>query len=633
MFRFRAVAALAFAGLITYASLTTGQATQTSPGQASAAPATAAQVLAVQAGNTGTAPQVTVLHTNANLVLVDVVVTDHGKPVRNLDRKRFHLLENGKEQPISAFDEHEPSPVPADAAAAKAQIAGLPANTYTNIPVYPDAGVVNVLLLDALNTPMGNQAEARRQMIEYLGTIRPGTSLAIFTLTSQLRLVEGFTTDAARLTKVLKSKGKTLSQSVVMDTPGHSAQQVIDDQLQDMAEGGHPPSPEAIAALTQFETDLTANQLDLRVHLTMDALQHLARYLSAIQGRKNLIWFSGSFPISFDPDPDQALPFLAVRNYETEIRKTSELLTAARVSVYPIDARGLMASSTADAAYSPNQVRLSVNSGNKVSAMVDSNVVHDYDTMMTQTMQEHGSMQQIAQQTGGIAYTNDNDLKSAVASAVENGASFYTLGFAPGGKKLDGQFRRIQVRLDGGGYTLSYRRGYYADATNKPSSHNPGTVTALDSAALHGAPPATQVILLARVLPSTAPEYQGIAIPSAPAGEMAAALTGITKRYLVDMTVDPHTLAFNNEAGGVHQAQLEFLLMAYDSDGKRVNYVDRSYAINIKPDEFAERMSSGVRGRLALDLPAGNLSLRVVVEDLIAGRSGSLEVPVTVSAR
>jgi hypothetical protein len=113
---------------------------------------------------------------------------------------------------------------------------------------------------------------------------------------------------------------------------------------------------------------------------------------------------------------------------------------------------------------------------------------------------------------------------------------------------------------------------------------------------------------------------------------MAASLRGVTKRYLIDITVDPHTLTFENEGGGVHQAQLEFVLMAYDRDGKKVNYVDRSYAINIKPEEFAERMNSGVRGRLALDLPAGNLSLRVVVEDLLAGKAGSLKVPLTVSA-
>jgi hypothetical protein len=115
--------------------------------------------------------------------------------------------------------------------------------------VYPDTGVVNVLLLDALNTPMVNQAEARRQMIQYLATIKPGTSLAIFTLSSQLRLVEGFTTDAARLTKVLKNKGTTSSPSVVLETEGRSTQQVIEDELQNMSEGSQLPSAETIAAL------------------------------------------------------------------------------------------------------------------------------------------------------------------------------------------------------------------------------------------------------------------------------------------------------------------------------------------------------------------------------------------------
>ena len=120
-------------------------------------------------------------------------------------------------------------------------------------------------------------------------------------------------------------------------------------------------------------------------------------------------------------------------------------------------------------------------------------------------------MQQIAEETGGVASVNNNDLKGAVASAVDNGASYYSLAFSPGGKKLDGSFRRIQVRLDSGGYTLAYRRGYYADPQNantaKPSAHNPGEASALDSASLHGAPPATQVLFLARVLPATDPAF------------------------------------------------------------------------------------------------------------------------------
>jgi VWFA-related protein len=622
MSRFRTFAALVFAGLLIHAALANAQATQ----------AAAAQTMPAAAAGAETAAPATVLHANTNLVLVDVVVTDHGKAVHGLDRGRFHVLENGKEQQISAFDEHKPPAASADTAYLKAKIAQLPANTYTNIPVYPDAGVVNVLLLDGLNTPMANQAEARRQMVQYLGTITPGTSLAIFTLSSQLRLVEGFTTDAARLATVLKSKAANSSQSALLDTPGHSAQQDVENQLSAMAGSSQPPSPETVAALKQFEADLTATQTDLRVRLTLDALQQLARYLSAIPGRKNLIWFSGSFPISLNPDPDQALPFLAVRNYEDDVRKTSQLLTAARVAVYPVDARGMMTQSTADAAYSPNQTALSVNSGGKVSAMNDSNVIHDYDTFMTQNMAEQGSMQQIAQETGGTASINTNDLKGAVASAVENGASYYSIAFAPGGKKLDGRFRRLQVRLDNGGYNLAYRRGYFADASNKPSGHNPGTSSTIESAAVHGAPPATQVLFLARVLPATDPAFQGIPISNTPSGEMAASLKGPTRCYLVDLTVDPHGLLFNDEAGGARQAQVEFVLEAYDGDGKRENYVDRSYAINIKPEDFAQKMETGIRARLALDLPEGRSFMRVAVEDLVAGHAGSLEVPVNVVA-
>jgi hypothetical protein len=151
-----------------------------------------------------------------------------------------------------------------------------------------------------------------------------------------------------------------------------------------------------------------------------------------------------------------------------------------------------------------------------------------------------------------------------------------------------------------------------------------------ESAALHGAPAATQVLFVARVLPSSDAAFQGIPIANAPQGAMAASLKGATQCYLVDLTVDAHGVTFTNQQGGVRQAQLEFLLVAYDADGKRENYLDRGYAINIKPEEFDQKMNSGIRARLPLDLPEGRSFLRVVVQDLVAGRAGSLEVPVTV---
>jgi hypothetical protein len=88
--------------------------------------------------------------------------------------------------------------------------------------------------------------------------------------------------------------------------------------------------------MRQFEADIAAFQTDLRVQMTLEAMQQLARYLSGIPGRKNLIWFSGSFPIALDPDDTQQDPFEAMRNYSDQIRETAELLSAARVAVYPV---------------------------------------------------------------------------------------------------------------------------------------------------------------------------------------------------------------------------------------------------------------------------------------------------------
>ena len=60
--------------------------------------------------------------------------------------------------------------------------AALPPHTYTNIPDYPEAGAVNVLLLDRLNTAFLDQAYVRYKMIQYLGKIRRAPSWRSFVL-------------------------------------------------------------------------------------------------------------------------------------------------------------------------------------------------------------------------------------------------------------------------------------------------------------------------------------------------------------------------------------------------------------------------------------------------------------------
>ena len=612
MHSLRFIAALVFAGLLNAASgQSTGQ--QLTPAASPASPVSTTDI--------------PVLRTNANLVLIDVVVTEHGNAVHGLEQRQFRIFEDDREQTIISFDEHRPLA----ATPVTVKPLELPPHVYSNVPVYAEASALNVLLLDGLNTPSSDQLEVRRQMIQYLGKIAPGTSLAIFTLSSRLRLVEGFTTNVAELTKVLQSPKAGAQPSIVLDPQN-------DNNLDTMNLGvGSTPwmSPDALPAMLQFQADLTAYQVDQRVRMTIEAMEQLARYLSAIPGRKNLIWFSGSFPIALDPDDSLRSPFQAMRSYSDQMKQASELLSAARVAVYPVDARGLMTMPASDASYSaaaPTMESGVRTQGIKNTAVSPpSSVARDNKSFLRQLQTSQAGMEQLADETGGKAYINTNGLKEAVAQAVENGSSYYSIGYVPSAKDFNGQYRKVKVHLDNGGYQLAYRQGYYADPPDKPSANLAATVGPMTAATLHGAPPATQILFQARVLPAANPLLQGAKLPDTP-GEMAATLKKPAHRYVVDLIVDARTLALDKMPDGTHQAKMEIALVAYDEEGNRVNYLDPSYAIKIKSEQFTQTVSNGIRLRMALDLPAGRISLCIAVHDIAAGRTGSLEVPLTIAA-
>ena len=130
----------------------------------------------------------------ARLVLVDVVVTNNkGEPVTGLKREDFEVLEDGKPQSVSTFEEHKGEPP------TQIKLPSMPPNVYTNFPLVQTADSVNVILLDALNTPTSDQVYVHRQMIKYVKTIPPRTRVAIFTLASRLRMLQGITTDSSLL--------------------------------------------------------------------------------------------------------------------------------------------------------------------------------------------------------------------------------------------------------------------------------------------------------------------------------------------------------------------------------------------------------------------------------------------------
>jgi VWFA-related protein len=551
--------------------------------------------------------QETIFRTTSSSVLVDVVVTSEGMAVHGIDPRQFHVYENGREQQISFFDEHNQG--------SGAEPAGpkhvLPPHFYNNVPNHAPGSAINVLLLDGLNTPAMDQAYVRRQMIAYVKTITPGTTLAIFTLSSRLRMVQGFTSSIDDLVKALDSTKALPQKSMELD-----AGDGFDSAIGNLTMMGAPAA--TVVSIEGFEADVAAMQTDRRVVITMEAMQQLARYLSAVPGRKNLIWFSGSFPIALGPDPgNQSLK--NVRSYGEQVRATSDLLAAARVAVYPVDARGMMTLTGFD----PANNGLSTPNGGPGFAGMNA-------TEMSGSANSHFTMEQIALDTGGRAFFNTNGFRAAIASAIQNGESYYTIGYVPQSNKFDGNFRKIKVKLDNSKYDLEYRSGYYADPPDKAGSHLFNQASLMTEATLHGAPLATQILFQTRILPATDPEFKKINFPAGPAGELSTSLKS-AHRYIVDLVVDPHTVNFDSTSDGTRTDSIEFTLVAYDADGRRLNFLDRSIKLGLNPNQYAQLVKTGIPVRMALDLPTGEQSLRITVHDIPAARFGSLEIPLSVS--
>ena len=211
------------------------------------------------------------------LVLLDVVVTNgKGEPVPDLRREDFQVLEAGKPQKLLSFEEHK------GAASTPVKLPPMPLGVFTNYPLNKAPDSVNVLLLDWLNTQPQDQAYVRAQTIHYLKSIPPGTSLAVFTLGSRLRMVQGFTTDPAVLLAALENKkaGPGTEPSRLLATPVQAAveQDLVNLMIMNQA------APAAIDAVRQEMSATGALHTDERVKTTLQALQQLARFLSAFPG-------------------------------------------------------------------------------------------------------------------------------------------------------------------------------------------------------------------------------------------------------------------------------------------------------------------------------------------------------------
>jgi VWFA-related protein len=565
------------------------------------------------------------LKLNVRTVLVDVVVTDkEGHAVPGLQKGDFQVSEDGKPQTISFF---EPNFALAPDAASATPPPALPPNTFTNVPTVVPNDSVNVLLMDALNTDEGDQSYVHKEMVRYLANLPPRLRIAVFLLSERLRIIQGFTQDSTVLRAAIARLAANPSKSPLLPTVESTNAQnsAVNMILEEAADTGSSQLAATAAALQQFQGQEAGFERNQRVLLTLNALQQIARYLAGVPGRKNLVWFVGSFPHCLAAITSETGLTNGGCPYDEVARKTVNMLADARVSIYPVDARGL----TPHTLYTAENPKLAIPAANSQGGVQApfQGVIQAQQSSLNSDLQQNAlnmaDMDQLAKDTGGKAIYGNNDLKGALAADIENGSRFYTMAYVPTNRNEMGKERQIEIKAVSGNYKLFYRRSYYEDTPKElKASESAPAMDPLRPMMDRGMPDFTELRYRVKIVPAANPP----AADARHAGDNPALKAPFT-RYTVGFSLSTDGLTLTTDASGIRRGQIEIALVAYSQEGKPLNWEARSVGIAIRPEQNVLAQNSGIPLHLEIDAPPGDVYLRTGIYDLSSNRAGTLEIP------
>jgi hypothetical protein len=231
-------------------------------------------------------------------------------------------------------------------------------------------------------------------------------------------------------------------------------------------------------------------------------------------------------------------------------------------------------------------------------------------------------MEQVASDTGGEAVYTTNDISTALARDIQNGAHYFTLAYTPSNEKMDGKYRRIEVKLPQGKYRLSYGRGYYADSATPPASPSADPLVQLMA---RGMPSATQILYRVLLAPAPIQPAAGAARAGGNTG-----LSGHLTRCRLDFVISATDLNIVANPNGARGASIEIAIVAYDRSGKAVNWTGGKMNMSLNPASYAKAQRTGISAPMEIDLPDTGASLATGIYDLNSGKAGSLDIPLSV---
>jgi VWFA-related protein len=522
-----------------------------------------------------------VVKITTSLIQLDVTVTDKkGKVISDLKKEELEIYENGKKQNIANFG----------------FVAGAPRESKDNsdyrstnlIPTPGSQRPENVrrtiaLVVDDLSLSFESTYWVQTSLKKFIREqMQDGDLVAIIRTGSGIGALQQFTTDKRQLL---------------------AAAEKVRFNLGGLRKGGlfNPIDSSGIPASNgrseddkAFDRELSEFRDSIFGSGTLGALNFIVRGMKDLPGRKSIMLLSDGFPLVIRDD--RGMP--QGSRILFQLRRLTDLANRASVVIYTLDAKGLEAPGLTAADDTRNmtadQVERALN--DRRNAVFDS--------------QE--GLRYLAQQTGGISITNQNDITKGIQRVLDD-QSYYLVGYEPDDESFDPKVRRynkLEIKVLRPGSRVRYRSGFFGISDEKMP------VPQLT---------ASQALLNALTSPFAVNDLALRMNTMFTADEKANYL----KSYL---HLDGKDLTFVHQNDGTYKTVFEIVALTFGDNGTVLDEHSQAYTITMKEPAYQRILEKGFVYDFAFPVKkAGGLQVRVAVRDPATNKVGSanqfVEIP------
>src|SRR6266849_541714 len=540
-----------------------------------------------------------VIKVTSNLVNLDVIVKDKkGKAITDLKPEDFTVFENGMPQKIEFFDSTLTSGNEA------AQPIAATGSTESK-PRTPSGFPRNIiaLVLDGQSTEAANLKHVREGMMKYIrDRITDNDSVALFSISSGLQLLQPFTQDKAKLIAAVEKAYDSSTASKTSEARGLSEDiRAMREQVATgpELEGGPAPGQGfngSAAAQALIARHVLEQYIALRSTLgaqqtrpVLAALAAISEGLRPIPGKKTLVMFSEGF--------------VATETLDWQVQSTIDIANRANVTIYIIDSGGL----TGGAPTSGALVASSPLSG--ISGALDMEQRRRSaagESVFDITRQEGVNRQQdllyrISEDTGGHFIKNTNDIAGGLDRIDAEIRSRYTLAYRSTDPNFDGSFRKVKTEVRRPDANVLARAGYYAI-------------------------PPTQIIPFSpddRKLLANFATME--AHPTLPLSLQLISFRSREGFYIVPLSfeIPPAAIQFDRKGDKQH-LQLEVLgVVRAEGEDRILSRLGGNFDVGLTAQQYESILNDKIFYRQDMQLYAGNYTVDLIVRDRLSGKAAA----------